>query len=528
MGARDRLVRRVRLRAESEEAVRHMLPRLEDALRCASMPDDSVRVLVVRKLALGSIRHDCSAQQLSGLIEQRVAELGAQWQDGDRAEASASDFVQFRSPLAARIALMRRLVRGEACSAWYWPLAVKEFHSRDSLQVTVRRLAGDIAQWPEAAVALPAWAAAVVRAGGLELLAASFSPVEGAALLQWAGISLVQGLRPQATDVVAAGRATPGHGNADAPPWLFELLQVAGLPTQERSGRKSGADSGTDEGVAAVGLVARAAPEWLAPCGKSKPPVSDGARVGRGPAVQAHRTDPPDALAQRTQSARSGAGRAPDRTSVRASAAGDATGREDTANAAPAAEAQTPLAWLAPTECGGLLFLLPVLQSLGLPPWCGDDRASAAMARRILAAALTRLGVAAEDPAWQITQASHADLPAVCADAPACWTDSTLRPPASQLPVALPQALVAASSGDEQAQIWLSAVRRCLRRRAGIGLASLLLRPARLDWSATHLDMHFYLEDVDLRVRRAGLDIDPGWLPWFGRVVAFHYRERRV
>jgi hypothetical protein len=94
--------------------------------------------------------------------------------------------------------------------------------------------------------------------------------------------------------------------------------------------------------------------------------------------------------------------------------------------------------------------------------------------------------------------------------------------------VALPQALVAASSGDEQAQIWLSAVRRCLRRRAGIGLASLLLRPARLDWSATHLDMHFYLEDVDLRVRRAGLDIDPGWLPWFGRVVAFHYRERRV
>jgi hypothetical protein len=26
-------------------------------------------------------------------------------------------------------------------------------------------------------------------------------------------------------------------------------------------------------------------------------------------------------------------------------------------------------------------------------------------------------------------------------------------------------------------------------------------------------------------VRRLGLDIDPGWLPWFGRVVAFHYRQ---
>jgi len=28
-------------------------------------------------------------------------------------------------------------------------------------------------------------------------------------------------------------------------------------------------------------------------------------------------------------------------------------------------------------------------------------------------------------------------------------------------------------------------------------------------------------------VRRAGLDIDPGWLPWFGRVVAFQFVGRR-
>jgi hypothetical protein len=28
---------------------------------------------------------------------------------------------------------------------------------------------------------------------------------------------------------------------------------------------------------------------------------------------------------------------------------------------------------------------------------------------------------------------------------------------------------------------------------------------------------------VSLAVRRAGLDLDPGWVPWFGRVVGFHY-----
>jgi hypothetical protein len=28
---------------------------------------------------------------------------------------------------------------------------------------------------------------------------------------------------------------------------------------------------------------------------------------------------------------------------------------------------------------------------------------------------------------------------------------------------------------------------------------------------------------VRLPVRLAGLDINPGWVPWLGRVVTFHY-----
>jgi hypothetical protein len=31
------------------------------------------------------------------------------------------------------------------------------------------------------------------------------------------------------------------------------------------------------------------------------------------------------------------------------------------------------------------------------------------------------------------------------------------------------------------------------------------------------------LDDVDLDVRRSGLDIDPGWVWWLGQVVRFHY-----
>jgi len=70
---------------------------------------------------------------------------------------------------------------------------------------------------------------------------------------------------------------------------------------------------------------------------------------------------------------------------------------------------------------------------------------------------------------------------------------------------------------------WIGACRWLLRRRVRIGLGTLVLRPARLALTPTHADVFFALDAADLRVRRAGLDIDPGWVPWLGRVLAFHY-----
>jgi hypothetical protein len=55
--------------------------------------------------------------------------------------------------------------------------------------------------------------------------------------------------------------------------------------------------------------------------------------------------------------------------------------------------------------------------------------------------------------------------------------------------------------------------------------AGLFPVPALVLASPSHLDVHFRMQDIRLDVRRAGLDIDPGWLPWLGRVVRFHYGE---
>jgi hypothetical protein len=57
-------------------------------------------------------------------------------------------------------------------------------------------------------------------------------------------------------------------------------------------------------------------------------------------------------------------------------------------------------------------------------------------------------------------------------------------------------------------------------------LRALVLRTGRIAATRTHVDVVFTLAQVDLAVRRAGIDIDPGWVPWLGRVVRFHYLGR--
>ncbi|MEW6218546.1 MAG: hypothetical protein AB1634_03310, partial [Thermodesulfobacteriota bacterium] len=57
----------------------------------------------------------------------------------------------------------------------------------------------------------------------------------------------------------------------------------------------------------------------------------------------------------------------------------------------------------------------------------------------------------------------------------------------------------------------------------GVWNAGLLAMPALVAASRTRLDVHYRLADARPEVRRAGLDLDCGWLPWLGMVVAFHF-----
>ena len=51
------------------------------------------------------------------------------------------------------------------------------------------------------------------------------------------------------------------------------------------------------------------------------------------------------------------------------------------------------------------------------------------------------------------------------------------------------------------------------------------MREGRVAVTRTHLDFIFDFDQVDIRIRRAGIDIDPGWVNWLGMVVQFHYQQ---
>ena len=165
------------------------------------------------------------------------------------------------------------------------------------------------------------------------------------------------------------------------------------------------------------------------------------------------------------------------------------------------------------TGYAGLPFLLATAKPAGVP----DRLATApALSGRPLAWCLHVLGrlicdVRPDDAGLLALAASHWDAwPQVVAAAPAApaeerelagiaadWARATARllGPDQEPP------------GPRAAEL----VGRMVRRPG-----SVLARPG---W----IEVRLPAEQVDLQVRRAGLDLDPGWVPWLGAVVRYRY-----
>jgi hypothetical protein len=173
-----------------------------------------------------------------------------------------------------------------------------------------------------------------------------------------------------------------------------------------------------------------------------------------------------------------------------------------------------PAARPATTGWGGLLFLLPLVAELGLPDRVAEDpsRFGSALrpvlhglARRLIARAVPDVGPAEPDDPAVLAFAGL--VPG--ADPPDPVPANLLEPEVDALVAALASRLGRPPASD-------AAGERAL-------LVAVCRRRAVVEADPGWIDVRLELDEVSVEVRRAGLDLDPGHLPWLGCVVRFRY-----
>ena len=189
--------------------------------------------------------------------------------------------------------------------------------------------------------------------------------------------------------------------------------------------------------------------------------------------------------------------------------------------AAPDTFQSAPLPWHAErfaTKAAGLFFLLNALKRIGIVQAFAAGLAAAYP--DFLALLFERLaahaGAAADDPivVWVASlvgdASNHSALPCEVG-----WWPSNLSPSRKTVPV------------EFLLRVWVLAVRRWCWRTGRITVREIVARHGVFSVNRTDLDVSLPLDETEIRIRRIGLDLDPGWLPWFGRVVRFHYLYQR-
>jgi len=208
------------------------------------------------------------------------------------------------------------------------------------------------------------------------------------------------------------------------------------------------------------------------------------------------------------------------------------------------------------TECGGVFFLTAALARLGMREFLAAHPFRTSLPWRVLQRVLDDLGVSAKDDLRALIAVAAAEpLGGAELVAPAAWwaelrrgevchegraADAVAFVDEGGLALALwsaerqpllaqsgpyrprPASTSAVATREVVVDAWCVALQRWLEAWCEASLAEIVLRPATLQYTRTHLDLFFLLRDADVRIRRVALDVDPGYVPWLGYVLTFH------
>lgn len=558
----------LQLLADSRDRVAPFVGDLEDALRTASLAAGGGAIVKIRRLNLGRIRPGLSRQALARLLEQRLAETPRVIARADRQLPGAAEAVVFPDLVTAGAIAVDAALRGELP---HWAIrqcfpgavtgttGVRVYHVLEAL-----RSARGISALGRLGEVAPAG----LRRLGAAL--ASLAPHQLERLLDPIDLSLDPG--PIASTVVAhgasAGRATCRATGAIEQTTLLRSFDqaLAAAPSLLRDAMATwlpiwGARSPRLTLMAAAIIAARGGEPavvtglirlraWLA----SLPPQAYG-----------HGYRDADS-APRATTGRHQTGVVSDATPASRIAPGAVGERPSAAvptvvhTGASGHDAAAPL-----SAHAGLWLLIAALR------WAGVEAAERALGMplglAVMQAFAERAGIAADDPARGVLDDSWSfalDAPVLPATA---WRPGievmrrlagqrrlrarrvapgiatlelarhdqvlgmldvrTLRQVRSAFRLAPGPARPAPANAELIRSLALS-TQRLVRLLSGMRWRTLVERAGRVDISATHMDVTFDARQLDLRIRKGGFDIDPGWVPWLGRVVSFHYDYTEV
>jgi hypothetical protein len=506
----DRHVRRTRM-CISAGAPRHRLAfAVEEALRLASLPgEDEGRYYYFRHLRVTGLPMSGDRARWLEIFQRALIEQASQAVHGSDARAASAAAVFFRGEVEALEILLRRILARQPSSEWFWPIVTSP--------------TSDAA--PAFIGASPARSATMIPAIVEQIRATSAS---------WAAVAATIFAVP-GLDAVYLLNAVPARV---AETWLREMEGLVADASGTAPVISSPARSSVEQAMRAFGLEDTRT-IWLAtlavvldsPAALIAGVAVSRARVALRKTAEGHVGG---ALLERAQMSDHSA--SSESSSV---AAFEPYLRMATAPPAPVvsplsldraslgadqlARCESGLAtapWFGsglPTSAAGLFFLLNVLQRIGMAEAFAANlgRADPQFAARLMRRFAAQAGVDPDDPIrlWVDSLVTNAaEVSPLSCDA--AWWPSNLR------------VSRCTADTDYLVRFWCLGVRLWCWRTGKLTLRAVVCRSGVFSVNRIDLDVSMPLDEADVRVRRVGLDLDPGWLPWFGRVVRFHYPRR--
>ncbi|MBX2802825.1 MAG: hypothetical protein KTR31_34405 [Myxococcales bacterium] len=566
-------MRQLHLRGGREADQRRATHRVVDALRTATFPGQRPgRVLVIRSLDLGRI-HPARASQAMALriTEQvrRLQTLSVPWFSPGAANAPA---VWFDDLGQARAAFLHRRVTGPAPAEWFWRSAVSDRRPGDPVEALLARWLAPVARVAARQLPPEVEVARIVRhlvvLGGAERV------------LRHLPASTVGGwMRPVAVGPQATDAEAPQAPQLQPPtplPPMVGFEPVLALAAEHPVG------SPVRRFLALMALVGSDA-RWVAHPERERVAQravqarqEAGRPVARRPVERdPHRLRAPIVWETQAEAVEAGG--------EQVSAPPDPAPAPEALQEPPQPDAPRPeRRWREVTrphrggfglppplteptfsDFGGLLFLVPVLQRLGLQAAfdAQPDLVAQAFGWRVLDRIVARLQGPADDAHLRAVAPTDPPLPPddeafVAPEAwREVWPDGVLEQvsgPGGVLLLGLGSDRVARWRGelldalrpwldgrqirpgrpvkeevarDARIDAWAGAALRWCRHGAELSPAQIVSRPAVVSATPTHVDVVMPSTAVSIDVRRWALDVDPGWVSWLGRVVSFHYVE---